>query len=298
MRELWLPCGRGAAVEVVVAPSRVDAHEVLNRPASSTSATATAPAFSFHLLLAPLACLPRRSPGTAWMIEEQRLSTASALATRGPSPVSTMEHVTTLMAQSDLDDAPTHPQTSASAPEPVTTSSSQSSRIIAADDPPPRTHLSTPKHNFELLASRTVSQAVSEEAHTAKLPASPLDSINPCLYPRFPRFSITTESSHPDLSTDEVTSTKISLDEEGMVAARRSSNNSNTKSKKRQKLQITLHRAVSTPTLGLRRFGNRIKRAPSILLSRRTSKRLPRTVSDSQAEVCLTWSTIMSYVAC
>ena len=81
-----------------------------------------------------------------------------------------------------------------------------------------RKHLSTPKYNSEVLASRTVSQPILEESRAVGLPSSPLGSINLSLYPRFPWFSITTESSHPGLSTDDVTSTKISLDEEGMVA--------------------------------------------------------------------------------
>lgn len=149
--------------------------------------------------------------------------------------------------------------------------------------------MSTPKHNFELLASRTVSQAIAEEGCASPLPASPLDSISPSWYPRFPRFSTTTESSHPDLSADEVTSTKISFDEEGIVHSRTSSNNSNTPSGKRQKLQITLHRAVSTPTLSLRRLGGRIKRAPSILLSTRKPKLRPQSISEDEAGVCLTY---------
>jgi hypothetical protein len=161
----------------------------------------------------------------------------------------------------------------------------QGSERAAPDEPPLRTHLSTPKQNFERLASRTVSQAILEETRACNLPASPLDAIDPSLYPRFPRFSITTENSHPDLSTDEVTSTRLSLDEEGIVATPRSSTTNNTRSSKRHKLQVTLHRAMSTPTLGLRRMSDRIKRAPSILRSSRTSRRLPGTISESQAAV-------------
>ncbi len=202
-----------------------------------------------------------------------------------------MENVAPLEARtaSDLNDGPPNSRISTPGPGPspdlMIADSAQCAMDTEVDDDRPRKHLSTPKHNFELLASRTVSQAISEETRTSKLPASPLDSINPSLYPRFPRFSITTESSHPDLSADEVTSTRISTDEEGIVATRRSSNTSNTRSSKRHKLQITLHRAMSTPTIGLRRLGNRIKRAPSTLLARRNSKESPRTVSQNQAEV-------------
>jgi hypothetical protein len=158
-----------------------------------------------------------------------------------------------------------------------------------AEGPPPRTHLSTPKQNFERLASRTVSQAILEESRACSLPASPLDAIDPSLYPRFPRFSITTESSHPDLSADEVTSTRLSLDEEGIVATPRSSITNNTGSSKRHKLQITLHRAMSTPTLGLRRMSgrmtDRIRRAPSILRGSTTLKRPQGKMSGNQAAV-------------
>lgn len=218
------------------------------------------------------------------IIQQQRLCAKSVPARLWPQVGSTMEHRTPSRAPTALDDQATLSHTSTVSSESVATNS-QSSKVAVPDDALPRMHLSTPKHNFELLASRTVSQAIAEEARTPKLPASPLDSISPSFYPRFPRFSITTESSHPDLSTDEVTSTKISLDEEGIVATRRSSNTSNTRSIKRQKLRITLHRAVSTPTLGLRRFGDRIKRAPSVLLLKRKSKRLPRTISEGEAEV-------------
>ncbi|KAF7513893.1 hypothetical protein GJ744_006507 [Endocarpon pusillum] len=195
-----------------------------------------------------------------------------------------MENRTPPKAQDVLDDGPPHSRVSTSRPDLMMADSAQYSMDDNADGPRLRMHLSTPKHNFELLASRTVSQAISEQTRPSKLPASPLDSINPSLYPRFPRFSITTESSHPHLSTDEVTSTRISTDEEGIVAARRSPNTSNTRSRKRQILQTTLHRAMSTPTIGLRRLGNRIKQAPSTLLPRRSSKESPRTVSEDQAE--------------
>lgn len=200
-----------------------------------------------------------------------------------------MENVTPLKAHNVHKDGPPNSRISTpgpgASPDLMITDSAHHSMDKEVVDSRPRMHLSTPKHNFELLASRTVSEAISEEHRTSKLPASPLDSINPSLYPRFPRFSITTESSHPDLSADEVTSTRISTDEEGIVATRRASNTSHSRSSKRQKLQITLHRAMSTPAIGLRRFGNRIKRAPSTLLSRRSSKESPRTVSGNQAEV-------------
>ncbi len=200
-----------------------------------------------------------------------------------------MENVTPLKARTSHNDSPSNSRISTPgpglSPDPIIADSAQCSMDDDVDGLRPRIHLSTPKQNFELLASRTVSQAISEESRTSKLPASPLDSISPSLYPRFPRFSITTESSHPDLSTDEVTSTRISTDEEGIVATRRSSNISNSRSSRSQKLQGTLHRAMSTPSVGLTRLGNRIKRAPSTLLHRRSSKDSPRTVSGSQAKV-------------
>ena len=196
-----------------------------------------------------------------------------------------MEHVTRTKSPGGLHDTAKASQINLPNSQTATADSSPMAKSAIAQDAVPRAHLSTPKHNFEVLASRTVSQAILEETRAVKLPASPLDSINPSLYPRFPRFSITTESSQPDFSSDEMTSTKISLDEEGMVATRRTSNTSNTKSTKRQKLQTTLHRAVSTPSLGLRRIGDRIKRAPSIFLSRRPSSGLQRANSENQTEV-------------
>lgn len=199
-----------------------------------------------------------------------------------------MEHGTPTRAPTALDDAPRALRNSTSGPNSGTANRSGSSRVVAADDALCRTHLSTPKYNFEILASRTVSQAIAEEARIVKHPAPPLEAINPSSCPRFPRFSITTESSQPDLSTDEVISTQISLGEEGIVSRRRSSHTIDTRSSRKHKLQKTLYRAVSSPSLGLRRIGNRIKRAPSLLVSsRRMSKRISRNISGSQAEVCL-----------
>lgn len=188
-------------------------------------------------------------------------------------------------APSDLQYPAAMPEISSPNAQTSTADTSSPSEHALVHGPAQRTHLSIPKHNFEALASRTVSRAILEETQASKLPASPLDSIDPSLYPRFPRFSITTDTSQPELSTDEVTSTKISLDEEGMMATRSSSNASNTKVSKRQQLQITLHRAVSTSSLNLKRIGERMRRAPSIFLARRTPKRPQRSLPECQAEV-------------
>lgn len=197
-----------------------------------------------------------------------------------------MEHMTPLKRSSGLYGSLTIPQFTTPSPRSnLTASNLNLPGSSAPEHPPPRTHLCTPKRNFELLASKTVSRAISEEAIVAKLPASPVDSSHSSLHPRFPRFSIASDSSHSDLPTDGVTSTKISSDGEAIVATRRSANASRIRSRKRQKLQVTLHRAISTPTLELRRIGSQIKRAPSVILSRRTSRWLRRTISKSEAEV-------------
>jgi len=200
-----------------------------------------------------------------------------------------MENVTPVRTRPDLNNAPISFKDSTPEHNALTANKQQELQGAVPDEPPPRTHLSTPKQNFERLASRTVSQAILEESRACNLPASPLDAIDPSLYPRFPRFSITTESSHPELSTDEVTSTRLSLDEEGIVATPRSSITNNTGSSKRHKLQMTLHRAMSTPTLGLRRMSgrmsDRIRRAPSILRGSTTLKRPQGTISENQAAV-------------
>lgn len=196
-----------------------------------------------------------------------------------------MEHVTPARAATDPENATSTSQTGTPIPKSGRSNGSQDSKVAQPDDRPPRTHLSTPKHNFELLASRVVSQAISEEACTSKLPASPLDSISTSRYPRLPRFPITTEGSHPVLCNDEVTSTKISLDEEGMVGTKTSSSTRYTKSSKRKNLRTALHRAVSTPTLGLKRINSRIRRASTILLSRTSPNRPSQSISDRQAAV-------------
>jgi hypothetical protein len=213
-----------------------------------------------------------------------------------------MECVTPRRARSIRHDTATTPRTKDSCSEPSTTHSSKDPDNALPDDRLPRMHLSTPKHNFELLASRTISQALSDDSRAAKPLPSPLDTVDSSLYPRFPRFSLTTESRLPDLSTDDVTSTKISLDEEGMVASRRPSNTSDSRSSRRQKLWIALHRAVSSPTFGIRRLGDRIRRVPAIMLSGGNSKRLDAEGSESQVQVslashqCTGWSA--KYLGC
>lgn len=158
-------------------------------------------------------------------------------------------------------------------------------QLNSARSPGPlRMQLSTPKHNFELLASRTLSQAASEDTRNPRFPASPLDSIDPSLYPHFPRFSVTTDNSLPDLSTDEVTSTRISLDEECIVASDDSGTTGQEKVSRRKKLQAKFQNAVSSPSLDMKRVGDHIKRVPSFLRSK-PPRLLRRSISDSQAEV-------------
>lgn len=139
------------------------------------------------------------------------------------------------------------------------------------------------KHDFQRLASSVVSEA-SGETQAQRFGPSPLDTIPPNLYLRFPRFSTTTETSSPDLSTEEVISTRLSIDEHAMVQASDSPSVSSETGGKRQRLQGVLHRAISTPSLGYQMMRDRLRRAPSSTLSGKTLRqgRTPTPEEDSQ----------------
>ena len=135
------------------------------------------------------------------------------------------------------------------------------------------------KHDFEVLAANTLQTAAQEDTRPRNLASSPLDSIDPLLYVRFPRFSTATESGHPDLSPDEVTSTRYSVDEVGIMQACGNPGASSEAQGRRQKLPYSLHKAISFSGLSMKNVGLRLKRAPSNLL-----RRAPRAVSSPIAQ--------------
>ena len=131
------------------------------------------------------------------------------------------------------------------------------------------------KKDFERLTSQTLHRAASEPQGRSHA-SSPLDSINPNLFVRFPRFSMTTEISSPNLSTEEVTSTRLSLDEEELIRKTTS-----PKTPKDSRLNLKIQRAVSSSSI--KRLGDSLRIAPSTILSRKSSSRSPAFIEDLDA---------------
>jgi hypothetical protein len=89
-------------------------------------------------------------------------------------------------------------------------------------------------------------------------------NIHPEIDPRLPRFSSTTESGNLDLSIEEVTSTRISMDEEAIISPEsNSTDNSNERAGKRLRFQHALRKAISTPSLGLRAMKKHFRKYPN-----------------------------------
>jgi hypothetical protein len=136
--------------------------------------------------------------------------------------------------------------------------------------PSPRRHSAAAKQDFGRLTTTALKKAASESSghsQSRRFAPSPLDTIPPSIYTRFPRFSTTTENSTPDLSTEEVTSTRLSTDEHDLMQAPPSTAIVFEASGRRRKLSTVLHKAISTPSLSLRRVRDRLQRAPSSTLS-------------------------------
>lgn len=110
-----------------------------------------------------------------------------------------------------------------------------------------------------------IPQSQSTTNSLQSLPPSPLDNIPSNLYARFPRFSMVTENSQPDLSIEDVTSTRFSVDEEGIVAIPYSSGLDSQKSKRPSKIHRTIRKAMSHQTMFLKRARVGVKRMPSTL---------------------------------
>ena len=149
---------------------------------------------------------------------------------------------------------------------------------------PPATQPSTDhptgsKEQFQRLTSHALMAATAEPR--PRYGPSPLDAIPSSIYMRFPRFS-TTETSSPDLSTEERNSTRLSVDEHAIVQTAPSlvpvQNN------KRGKVHVALREAISTPSLGLRAIKDKLRRTPSTL-SGTTLQQEPNSSSDQKSSV-------------
>jgi len=144
-----------------------------------------------------------------------------------------------------------------------------------------------------LPAFNTDSNSVAEpnRLHRARNHApSPLDEIPGSLHVHFARFSTKTETSIPDFSPEEITSTRLSLDEEAIVQDTTHRGTQSDPPSRRQKVQNALHNAVSSPSLGVRRIKERLQRTPSSVLSGQVLQQEQQerpSSSDQQAQVCL-----------
>ncbi len=135
------------------------------------------------------------------------------------------------------------------------------------------------KDQFQRLTSETLMAANAEPR--PRYGPSPLDTIPSNIYMRFPRFS-TTETSSPDLSTEEMNSTRLSVDEHAIVQA--ATNLPPLKSSKRGKVHVALRKAISTPSLGLQVIKDKLRRTPSTL-SGTTLRQEPTSSSDQKSSV-------------
>lgn len=109
----------------------------------------------------------------------------------------------------------------------------------------------------------SVPSTESESTSSQSLPLLPLDNIPTRLHARFPRFSTTTELSQPDLSIEDVTSTRISVDEHGIVAVPYNDELSYVKTKLPGRFHRTIRKAISHQTMFLRKARVGVRRMPS-----------------------------------
>lgn len=116
----------------------------------------------------------------------------------------------------------------------------------------------SPSHRRDSLPSTQ-----SESSSSQTLPPSPLDNIPSRLHSRFPRFSTTTEISQPDLSIEDVTSTRFSIDEEGIIAIPYSIDVKHQKPKQPGRFQRTVKKAISQQTMFLKKAKVEVRRMPS-----------------------------------
>lgn len=149
-------------------------------------------------------------------------------------------------------------------------------------------HAGAAKQGFERITSKTLKKSTPESSkhcQSWRFAPSPLDTIPPSLYPHFPRFSTTMENSTPDLSTEEVTSTRLSIDEHVIMRALGPATTSPKVDGKRRRLNITLHKAISTPSLSLKRVKDRLRRPPSSALSGNALRQEATATSEQQSQV-------------
>lgn len=123
-------------------------------------------------------------------------------------------------------------------------------------------HFTTSSSRSPSQRPDSISSIQSESTSSQSLPPSPLDNIPPRLHARFPRFSTTTEISQPDLSIEDVISTRFSVDEEGIIAI---PCNRDFKRQSRQsgRFHRTIKKAISQQAVFLKKASVEARRIPS-----------------------------------
>jgi hypothetical protein len=161
-------------------------------------------------------------------------------------------------------------------------------RSLNMPPPTPDHHASAAKGGFEHITSKILRKSTPESSkhcQSRSFAPSPLDTIPPSLSLHFPRFSITTENSTPDLSTEEVTSTRLSIDKHAIMQALEPATASLEVDWKRWRLNITLHKAISTPSLSLKLVKDRLRKPPSSTLSENTLRQDATATSEQKSPV-------------
>ncbi|KIW70492.1 hypothetical protein PV04_02756 [Phialophora macrospora] len=118
-------------------------------------------------------------------------------------------------------------------------------------------------------ARPVLSATASIASRTSSLPATPLDEIPENLWPRVLRTATTPEASTPELSIDEITSTRLSLDDQAILT---------TLPKNGDRKEGQTYRAVSRSTFGsmweennsrFKKMTKKLKNIPSGLFTRK-----------------------------
>jgi hypothetical protein len=153
--------------------------------------------------------------------------------------------------------------------------------------PSPDHHASTAKQDFERITFKILKSIPESSKHrqSRSFAPSPLDTIPPSLYPHFPRFSITTENNTPDLSTEEMASTRLSIDEHAIMRALGPVTTSPEVDGEKRRLNITLYKAIATSSLSLKRVKDRLRRPPSSALPGNTLRQEATATSEQQSQV-------------
>ncbi|EXJ92643.1 hypothetical protein A1O3_01195 [Capronia epimyces CBS 606.96] len=114
-----------------------------------------------------------------------------------------------------------------------------------------------------------LSRMGSTTSRNSSLPTSPLDNIPEKLWPRVLRTSSTPETSNPDLSIDEITSTRLSLDDEAILTSLPEEDNRKTRDAGRPIARKGFGGIWGDNSDRLKKMSQRLKNFPGGLFVRR-----------------------------